>query len=119
MGGCSLGAHCYSSPLPTAWIVVSARVVTDPGTLTKMPRIRFGPGAGELFRSRAPRSGARKVTPQRAAGVGRVVANGNAEHSVQFAMLDTGNPSASTRSEERRVGKECVSTCRSRWSQYH
>src|SRR3546814_21027522 len=23
------------------------------------------------------------------------------------------------RSEERRVGKECVSTCSSRWSQYH
>src|SRR3546814_4010444 len=23
------------------------------------------------------------------------------------------------RSEERRVGKECVSKCRSRWSQYH
>src|SRR3546814_19951812 len=23
------------------------------------------------------------------------------------------------RSQERRVGKECVSTCRSRWSQYH
>src|SRR3546814_19744590 len=27
--------------------------------------------------------------------------------------------SARGRSEERRVGKECVSTCRSRWSQYH
>src|SRR3546814_7541949 len=26
---------------------------------------------------------------------------------------------AATRSEERRVGKECVSTCRSRWSPYH
>src|SRR3546814_7811760 len=26
---------------------------------------------------------------------------------------------ASMRSEERRVGKECVSTCRSRWSPYH
>src|SRR3546814_11352557 len=25
----------------------------------------------------------------------------------------------SVRSEERRVGKECVSTCRSRWSPYH
>src|SRR3546814_20480660 len=25
----------------------------------------------------------------------------------------------SIRSEERRVGKECVSTCRSRWSPYH
>src|SRR3546814_6492353 len=24
-----------------------------------------------------------------------------------------------SRSEERRVGKECVSTCRSRWSAYH
>src|SRR3546814_18105385 len=29
-------------------------------------------------------------------------------------MLD-----AVERSEERRVGKECVSTCRSRWSPYH
>src|SRR3546814_13982909 len=26
---------------------------------------------------------------------------------------------ATVRSEERRVGKECVSTCRSRWSPYH
>src|SRR3546814_13436596 len=26
---------------------------------------------------------------------------------------------AKIRSEERRVGKECVSTCRSRWSPYH
>src|SRR3546814_16863710 len=28
-------------------------------------------------------------------------------------------PYYGARSEERRVGKECVSTCRSRWSQYH
>src|SRR3546814_10918468 len=26
---------------------------------------------------------------------------------------------AAGRSEERRVGKECVSTCRSRWAPYH
>src|SRR3546814_11414480 len=26
---------------------------------------------------------------------------------------------AQARSEQRRVGKECVSTCRSRWSPYH
>src|SRR3546814_18093511 len=26
---------------------------------------------------------------------------------------------AQVRSDERRVGKECVSTCRSRWAQYH
>src|SRR3546814_7937463 len=28
-------------------------------------------------------------------------------------------PTCPCRSEERRVGKECVSTCRSRWSPYH
>src|SRR3546814_4229506 len=28
-------------------------------------------------------------------------------------------PGVRGRSEERRVGKECVSTCRSRWSPYH
>src|SRR3546814_11565004 len=28
-------------------------------------------------------------------------------------------PAIAARSEERRVGKECVSTCRSRWSPYH
>src|SRR3546814_2612946 len=30
-----------------------------------------------------------------------------------------GEAAAAVRSEERRVGKECVSTCRSRWSPYH
>src|SRR3546814_11931834 len=30
-----------------------------------------------------------------------------------------GRKAAAQRSEERRVGKECVSTCRSRWSPYH
>src|SRR3546814_4737888 len=29
------------------------------------------------------------------------------------------NAEEAIRSEERRVGKECVSTCRSRWSPYH
>src|SRR3546814_17025211 len=32
---------------------------------------------------------------------------------ARFALL------SAERSEERRVGKECVSTCRSRWSRYH
>src|SRR3546814_15021511 len=31
----------------------------------------------------------------------------------------TGPAEEIERSEERRVGKECVSTCRSRWSPYH
>src|SRR3546814_2929644 len=32
---------------------------------------------------------------------------------------DRAGSEESSRSEERRVGKECVSTCRSRWSPYH
>src|SRR3546814_18842279 len=36
---------------------------------------------------------------------------------AQYAA-DRGDPGI-VRSEERRVGKECVSTCRSRWSPYH
>src|SRR3546814_14793568 len=33
--------------------------------------------------------------------------------------LDAGGGLCRCRSEERRVGQECVSTCRSRWSPYH
>src|SRR3546814_8327597 len=38
-----------------------------------------------------------------------------------FVAAAKGAPEAigRLRSEERRVGKECVSTCRSRWSPYH
>src|SRR3546814_10066515 len=36
-----------------------------------------------------------------------------------IAMHATGKQRIYSRSEERRVGKECVSTCRSRWSPYH
>src|SRR3546814_16108981 len=35
------------------------------------------------------------------------------------AFLTSGLLAVVFRSEERRVGKECVSTCRSRWSPYH
>src|SRR3546814_20546129 len=41
-------------------------------------------------------------------------------NATEFARQDPGyTPAFWSRSEERRVGKECVSTCRSRWSQYH
>src|SRR3546814_1330646 len=33
--------------------------------------------------------------------------------------IQTRSKKGAKRSEERRVGKECVSTCRSRWSPYH
>src|SRR3546814_15264765 len=36
-----------------------------------------------------------------------------------FGVQATISNCSNNRSEERRVGKECVSTCRSRWSPYH
>src|SRR3546814_13393930 len=40
-------------------------------------------------------------------------------HSDAIAAPFGGHRPFLGRSEERRVGKECVSTCRSRWSPYH
>src|SRR3546814_15031225 len=43
--------------------------------------------------------------------------------SGKWTKLETGTVASmfggAARSDERRVGKECVSTCRSRWSPYH
>src|SRR3546814_17427691 len=36
-----------------------------------------------------------------------------------FGLVVDDKEAVRQRSEERRVGKECVSTCRSRWSPYH
>src|SRR3546814_4272391 len=48
---------------------------------------------------------------------------GMRETRGQVAQFQLGNMQMEVfcyaRSEERRVGKECVSTCRSRWSPYH
>src|SRR3546814_5695498 len=41
-------------------------------------------------------------------------ATSNRRHLMPREMIEN-----ESRSEERRVGKECVSTCRSRWSPYH
>src|SRR3546814_11572759 len=51
----------------------------------------------------------------------RSMAPMSAEATVVRNYLDAllGLPWGKKRSEERRVGKECVSTCRSRWSPYH
>src|SRR3546814_17472943 len=39
--------------------------------------------------------------------------------AVDFGVERHPEQVAQQRSEERRVGKECVSQCRSRWSPYH
>src|SRR3546814_6602559 len=53
------------------------------------------------------------------AGVTRVGADHVFLSMQQFVDLGNVSNVGCRRSEERRVGKECVSTCRSRWSPYH
>src|SRR3546814_11523164 len=47
------------------------------------------------------------------------------QHTIKYhthtshILSQQGSKATRQRSEERRVGKECVSTCRARWSPYH
>src|SRR3546814_7654479 len=52
---------------------------------------------------------------------GRIAAKNQLLISRPFRLphIHGSNQHAAVRSEERRVGKECVSPCRSRWSPYH
>src|SRR3546814_6813786 len=51
--------------------------------------------------------------------VGRVTSALAGLEAAVGLVDDVGAAAAADRSEERRVGKECVSTCRSRWSPSH
>src|SRR3546814_15478071 len=60
------------------------------------------------------------IVVQRRKNVADLVQHVIDAHDVQEGFLLAGTRSVGqVRSEERRVGKECVSTCRARWSPYH
>src|SRR3546814_11682485 len=67
--------------------------------------IKVEPPQGDLVRS---------LGPGRHADMGAIFMHAN--RSKRSIVLDLKQPEGRERSEERRVGKECVSTCRSRWS---
>src|SRR3546814_9589064 len=48
-----------------------------------------------------------------------IAGHGPAQHGAAMIAHRLVLACRAERSEERRVGKECVSTCRSRWSPYH
>src|SRR3546814_12165300 len=71
-----------------------------------------------------PAQGDRRILGQRAAlggpqGIGVQQGRLGAGLGCPAEARHVGMRRALRRSEERRVGKECVSTCRSRWSPYH
>src|SRR3546814_13251091 len=69
----------------------------------------FRPGPGLLFDLRALALPPDVASPEES----------QPESALVLEMTLRAPHRARKRSEERRVGKECVSTCRSRWSPYH
>src|SRR3546814_12023938 len=67
----------------------------------------------------------RRTTSQARAATRSKAVGGALEAALKYTAIATKASTAtrtkksSMRSEERRVGKECVSTCRSRWSPNH
>src|SRR3546814_12388911 len=61
----------------------------------------------------------RPSVPGRALGKNRACDLGRHREVSGIGSHQRYRPDLCARSEERRVGKECVSTCRSRWSPYH
>src|SRR3546814_4494885 len=102
-----------SSDLPTRAHRRICRLLSRAIWLRRARR-RFDPGyAGGLSRKR-PRLHA----------LAREIMSGEGGRSEGKSLLSAEEelgelPVEPIRSEERRVGKECVSTCRSRWSPYH
>src|SRR3546814_10712756 len=62
---------------------------------------------------------AQAQSPTDVANLSQVVIFRNIDGRRAGAVFDVKAIREGRRSEERRVGKECVSTCRSRWSPYH
>src|SRR3546814_13374889 len=65
-----------------------------------------------LYRQVVTNGGATSDTPAE-------IAEGVTDMQVTYKVGTAPSYVPAARSEERRVGKECVSTCRSRWSPYH
>src|SRR3546814_14600633 len=117
----------YIAPMATLPIAGDYRLTFAPrlslyvGNKSDNPDIVHYRGHAGLFMEVGEDNGLRLSTSTRfnfGSGKGAV----NADLSYPLPRLLGGGPDLylfAQRSEERRVGKECVSTCRSRWSPYH
>src|SRR3546814_14269482 len=83
-------------------------------------RWKQGTPVGQTQSSERFRSGQIVVDPYKASEESRKQQDQYFEaERLRLAQEVEARQNAALRSEERRVGKECVSTCRSRWSPYH
>src|SRR3546814_11263010 len=80
--------------------------------------LRLGRRGGDLLMLDEGRGHVAEQGRAMAGGTLQLTAADAMTHGISFTFVP--EPfKVLRRSEERRVGKECVSTCRSRWSPYH
>src|SRR3546814_13162125 len=82
-----------------------------PGAVLKGTVESLGPASGVSYSAVAPHNATGNFT--------KIVQRLPVRIRIDPDQLDAANLRVGMRSEERRVGKECVSTCRSRWSPSH
>src|SRR3546814_17777589 len=83
----------------------------------KKQALRYGENphqAAAAYGSGAPRAGV--ITAEQLQGKALSYNNLNDTNAAFELVAEFAAPTVAIRSEERRVGKECVCTCRSRWS---
>src|SRR3546814_14629468 len=83
-----------------------------------LPAAWLSAGAPELIRDAPP---AARVTAMRHCGDSYFISTGDGRETPYWEKnirLKIDSVETGPRSEESRVGKECVSTCRSRWATY-
>src|SRR3546814_14516992 len=109
----ALGQGCGPRPIS---VLQSRRRSPDPGSLVRSSERTecFVPGYSVDGRGGSPSVfGERRFSFSTSRFVDR------SSGSIHASFRRTKFLIAMLRSEERRVGKECVSTCSSRWSPYH
>src|SRR3546814_12286264 len=105
------GATAVSRPKPATPLARSCRAKSGP----PRPANPMGVCSDALPRIERITRGAHRADDVRGAGQVDRLPQPPAMH-VDRPQLDIAVLPPDARSEERRVGKECVSTCRSRWS---
>src|SRR3546814_4878659 len=96
------------------FIMAGRRLVPTPLALSLE-----APTRDVLFRIRASLIARPEFDPRHSDRRFRMIVSDYASIVLMGEVLKRAHREAPGRSEERRVGKECVSTCRSRWSPYH
>src|SRR3546814_11655748 len=113
-----IGQLCALPPRATALDAFIERFGVDQvaEVTGRTRRLIVGRDGRQVLQSRSPRANVSE-TRDFMDGTKRILVFSDAGGTGRSYHADL--TAKNQRSEERRVGKECVSTCRSRWSPYH